>query len=100
MFDNNRYITRGIQSEIPSFLQVLIWQIIDELKEKKQKIDYLQIFKVRISSHYLCIEQSSSCPKYTKTYEFGVVDVVNIQEWTIWVMDDGVQSLMMFPEEP
>lgn len=43
--------------------------------------------------------KSSSCPKYSTTYAFGVVNVVNTQEWTIWVMDDGMQSLMMFPEE-
>lgn len=49
MFDNKRYITRGIDSEVPLSIQILIWQVIDDLKGKKNKIDYLQIFKVTYS---------------------------------------------------
>lgn len=102
MFDNKRYKTRGIDSEVPLSIQILIWQMIDNLKGKKNKIDYLQKFKVTCSDKFIRIEQSSTEPKYENTFEFHTVSVgmtVTEQIYTVWVMDDGVCSLMLFPDE-
>ncbi|MDE6673182.1 MAG: DUF960 domain-containing protein [Ruminococcus sp.] len=43
MFDNKRYITRGIDAEIPFELQLFIWECIDRMPEPK---DYFQIFEL------------------------------------------------------
>ena len=42
MFNNQRYITRGIDAEIPFELQVFMWESISVIPEP----DYLQIFKL------------------------------------------------------
>lgn len=99
MFDNERYVTRGIANTVPLSLQIMMWNMINELCQTKKKIDYLQVFKVCVSDNHIHIEHSSTNPKYDKIYEFGTVVAVHTNKWTIWVMDDGVQSVMMFPEE-
>ncbi len=39
----NRYMTRNIVEEIPVEINILLWNLIDELKIEK---DYLQIFEL------------------------------------------------------
>ena len=47
MFDNkNRYITRRINENLDIRLQILLWNLIDSLKEKNQGLDYLQVFNI------------------------------------------------------
>ena len=58
MFDNKRYLTRGIASKVPLTIQLLIWQMIDKLRDKRSKVDYLQVFKVKHSDRHIIIEQS------------------------------------------
>jgi hypothetical protein len=45
MFDNSRYLTKGINEEVPLNLQILLWSMIDSTLIKK---DYLQVFKIKI----------------------------------------------------
>lgn len=102
MFDNKRFVTRGIDSEVSLSIQILIWQMIDNLKRKKNKIDYLQKFKVTYSDKFIKIEQSSTEPKYENTFEFHTVSVgmaVTEQTYTVWVIDDSENTVMMFPDE-
>lgn len=76
--------------------------MIDKLRNKKSNIDYLQVFKVKCSERHIIIEQSSSNPKFKDTFEFHTVSVEmdEVEEmYTIWVLDDGEYTLMMFPEE-
>ena len=39
----NRYITRGINEKLDLPLQILLWNLVDDLKIEK---DYLQVFKL------------------------------------------------------
>lgn len=102
MFDNERFSTRGIHENIPLVLQVIIWQMIDDLKEKKKKIDYLQMFELEFDTKCLKIHHSSERPKYSNTFQFhvgGVVADSSKASLTIWVMNEKQYSLIMFPEE-
>ena len=40
----NKYMTKGISSEIPFYLQNLMWIMIDRMETDKK--DYLQIFEL------------------------------------------------------
>lgn len=42
MFNNQRYVTKGVRERIPVELQVLMWSAIDSMIVKKK--DYLQVF--------------------------------------------------------
>ena len=46
-FTGTRYITNGIQNEIPVELQIIMWDMIDVLRNSKQLLDYLQVFELR-----------------------------------------------------
>lgn len=41
MFNNKRYLSRGVDDTIPIELQLFMWGCIDQLPEPR---DYLQIF--------------------------------------------------------
>ena len=43
MFDNQRYLTRGIKSQIPLELQLFMWNCVDKMPEPK---DYFQVFEL------------------------------------------------------
>lgn len=38
MFDNKRYITAGIDKEIPLPIQILMWGMIDDVKKHKKRL--------------------------------------------------------------
>lgn len=45
MFENKKYITRGIQSELDDFTQLFLWSDIERIRNKVA-LDYLQVFKL------------------------------------------------------
>lgn len=56
MFSNqlNRYITRRGNERGPYLLQKKLWQLIDESVKRKERLDYLQVFKLeKEDSQYL-----------------------------------------------
>ena len=60
MFTGKRYLTRGVQAEIPFELQLFIWCCIDNLQDKK---DYFQIFeleKLMVFKEYITFQNSQN----------------------------------------
>lgn len=100
MFDNNRYITKGVQQEIPLELQLFMWNCIDTLKEQGQELDYLQVFELTKERaddiFFQKIEHRQEVPKYSMTYRLFPKDMV---ETKIFVIDDGSHSTMMLAED-
>ncbi|MBR4319178.1 MAG: hypothetical protein IKP69_03905 [Oscillospiraceae bacterium] len=43
MFDNQRYLTKGVNESIPFEIQLFLWECIDRMPEPK---DYFQIFEM------------------------------------------------------
>ncbi|MHC1723208.1 MAG: DUF960 family protein [Aminipila sp.] len=100
MFDNHRYITRGIQLGISIELQLFMWDCIDELKGQGGSMDYLQVFelsKVRIGGAiFQEIEHRQEEPGYKKAFRIVSKE---IRDAKIFVIDDGRHSTMMLAEE-
>ena len=44
-FKNQKFITRGVNSEVSLLLQLFMWQCIEEMMSPK---DYLQVFELSI----------------------------------------------------
>lgn len=96
----NRYVTRGVNEEVDIRLQLIIWDMIDKLKEKGSvELDYLQIFKIRKEGKKIVINQSQEVPEYSCTYEIELEDVELDDEIKIYVIDSGEYSTMLFPSE-
>lgn len=103
MFDkkDNRYITRGANATLSIHLQLLLWNLIDTLKQNKSiELDYLQIFNfkhiVNNDKYNLVITHSQEVPSYEKEYKFHVDKPVDKK---VYVIDDGTYTTMLLAEE-
>ncbi len=65
MFDNNRYLTCGVDSTIPLELQLFLWDCVDRMPAPK---DYLQVFELSPSGSMQSITHSSEEPEYRQVY--------------------------------
>ncbi|MDY2630807.1 MAG: DUF960 family protein [Clostridium sp.] len=97
---DNRYVTRGVNGKIDIRLQLIMWNMIDKLKDEGNvELDYLQIFKIRKDGNKIVINQSQEVPEYSCTYEIGLEDIQIDDEITMYVIDSGEYSTMIFPSE-
>jgi hypothetical protein len=107
MFDkSNRYMTRGVQADIPLELQLFMWNCIDTLREQGKELDYLQVFELTENRagdiFYQSIEHTQEVRDYRKIYKILAKETVNVK---IFVINDGgedmgeVYSTMLLAEE-
>ncbi|MGN1135604.1 MAG: DUF960 domain-containing protein [Oscillospiraceae bacterium] len=94
MFNNQHYLTQGVQAEIPFELQLFMWALIAQLSEPK---DYLQVFRLSVSDNgtqHIIHEQEE--PEYLKEYDIQVDTPINAK---VYVIDDGDHCTMLLAEE-
>ena len=91
MFEN-RYITKGVQSEIPVVLQIFMWDCISAVPEK----DYIQIFRLSECNGKQKIVHEQEVPEYKREYLLAVPEPVNAK---IYVIDDSDHCTMLLAEE-
>lgn len=101
MFDNNRFITVGVNSEVDIRLQLIMWSLIDELNRNiSEKVDYLQVFNICKKDNKILIEHSQEIPKYKKLYEISNMSDIEINnKLKLFVIDDVDHSIMLLAEE-
>lgn len=44
-----RYMTKGIQERIPLELQMVLWELQTKIRCEQTKIDYLQVYELKIN---------------------------------------------------
>ena len=97
---NNRYVTRGVNEEVDIRLQLIMWSMIDRLKDKGNvELDYLQIFKIRNEGNKIVIDQSQEVPEYSCTDEIEIEGMQIDDDIKLYVIDSGDYSTMLFPYE-
>ena len=98
---DNRYVTRGVNDEVDIRLQLIMWSMIDKLKDEESvEVDYLQVFKIRKKDSKVVINQSQEVPEYSCTYEIEIEDIQIEDEIKVYVIDNGVEgSIILFPWE-
>ena len=98
---DNRYVTKGVNDEVDIRLQLIMWSMIDKLKDEGNvELDYLQVFKLRREGNKILINQSQEVPEYSCTYEIEIEDVQIDDEIKVYVIDSGEEfSTMLFPGE-
>lgn len=94
MFSNKRYLTRGVQADIPFELQIFMWECIDRLPEER---DYFQVFKLEVIGSIQRIHHFSEQPEYSMEYLLPMV--TNPITAKVYVIDDGDHSTMLLAEE-
>ena len=68
MFNNQRYVTRGITNTLPLVTQIILWDCIDSMKVERK--DYLQVFKLVANGTNQQITHSQEEPVYERTFTF------------------------------
>ena len=98
---DNRYVTRGVNEEVDIRLQLMIWSMLDKLKDEGNvELDYLQVFRIRKEGNKIVISQSQEVPEYSCTYEIELEDIQIDDKIKLYVIDNGFEgSIILFPWE-
>ncbi|MBQ8546034.1 MAG: hypothetical protein IJ437_03725 [Clostridia bacterium] len=98
----NRYITCGIDENLPIELQQYLWMCIDlQTAYNEEIVDYLQVFTFeKVGTDILAITQSQEKPNQkTIHYTNYKPEYDKILAEKIFVIDDGDHSTMLFAYE-
>lgn len=93
MFNNQRYLTRGIDAEIPFELQIFMWKCIDRLPEKR---DYFQVFRLENLNGIQRITHFSEQPEYHMEYLIPTDNPITAK---VYVIDSNDYSTMLLASE-
>ena len=103
MFEpESRYVTCGINDELPGEIQMMLWLAIDSVRVlTDNKLDYLQVFTFKkISDDVLEVRHEQEQPARVWVHHTGYKDSYRhfIGE-KVYVIDDGDHSTMLLAEE-
>lgn len=96
MFENNkgRYLTRGVDAEIPLDIQIFMWEAVDKMPEPK---DWLQVFNLSVENGLQIIRHTSEQPKFDMTYILTALTKTVTAK--VYIIDDGDHCTMLLAEE-
>ena len=94
MFQNDKYLTRGVSQTIPNWLVILLWHLIATMQTESK--DYLQVFRLQKTGQSQRITHTQEQPPYSRELFVPYVDAVNAK---LFVIDDGTHSTMLLAEE-
>ena len=96
MFEKSkgRYLTRGVDKEIPIDIQIFMWKTVDNMPEPK---DYLQVFNLTVQNGLQIIRHTSEKPKYEMTYILTTLTKAVTAK--VYIIDDGDHCTMLLAEE-
>ena len=94
MFNNQKFLTRGIESEIPSWLVHLMWHMV--LTMEVESKDYLQVFKLTKTPIGQHIVHEQEQPPYRYELDVECPDAVDAK---VFVIDDRTYSTMLLADE-
>jgi hypothetical protein len=89
-----RYLTRGVDADIPAELQLFMWQAIDQMPEPK---DYLQVFRLSVENGLQVIHHTTEQPEFDMTYILAAADTAVTEK--VYVIDDGEHCTMILASE-
>ena len=97
MFDGKRYTTNGVIDKIPSYLQNVLWYMVEILPEPK---DYFQVFELEEFNYINKVKQKithiQENPEYKKEH---IIPVYSAVKCKVYIIDDGDHSTMLMAEE-
>ncbi len=89
MFDNNRYLTCGVDNTIPIELQLFLWECVERMPAPR---DYLQVFELKPLCGLQSIRHSSEEPEYHMEYLLPLDTPIKEK---LYIIDDGDLSTML-----
>lgn len=80
-----RYMTRGIQADVPMEIQLFLWELQTGIRKSNKEIDYLQVYDLIIEEGQQKIRHTSEEPEYEKEY---VIQVEEPMIAKIYIIED------------
>ena len=93
MFNNQRYLTRGIDTKIPLWLQIFMWECIDRLPKE---CDYFQVFRLENLNGIQRITHFSEQPEYHMEYLIPTDNPITAK---VYIIDSDEYITMLLAEE-
>lgn len=98
---NSRYETSGINENLDLKYRIMLWKLIEELG-KSQDLDYFQVFKFKERKSYDgnivgVVTHIQETTGYNKEHILELTD--SFIEGTVYVIDDGECSIMLWSDE-
>jgi hypothetical protein len=93
IFQNQKFISKGVANTIPLFLQIIMWELI---KNVPVDCDYLQVFSLSSENGKQKIIHTQEVPEHKKEY---VIDADMPVTAKVFVIDDETHSTMLLAEE-
>ena len=94
MFENQKFITRGVLSNIHAEITDLMWNRV--LTMKVEKKDYLQVFTLTKTPTGQHIVHTQEQPPYYYELDVPCTDAADVK---VYVIDDGTYSTMLLASE-
>ena len=94
MFDNQKFLTRGVENEIPSWLINLMWHMV--LTMEVEEKDYLQVFTLTKTPTGQHIIHEQEQPPYRYKLDVSCDNAVDTK---VFVIDNLTHSTMLLAEE-
>lgn len=88
MFNNKKYITKGISESLPKELITSMFMLIDKLKKKGKKLDYLQVFEIETKIN--CDVVSYMVNHYQEEPPYNEIVQIIIDEDNLPIISDKV----------
>lgn len=101
MFDSKtkRFMTRSVAEELHLEIAIILWQLIDRLKEQEVELDYLQVFELSISlDNQLAITHRQEIAERRETWIIPLEEAAPITR-TVWCIDNDDGQMMLFPQD-
>lgn len=97
---DTRYVTRGINADIPIEIQVLLWGAVDVVVASTTESDYLQVFTLVVTKGVLRINHSQESPQYSNSFQIKLKNkYTTLDSVRIFVIDDVTHSTMLLANE-
>ena len=94
MFENPKFLTRGVENEIPPWLIHLMWYMV--LTMEVEIKDYLQVFTLTKTPTGQHIVHEQEQPPYRYELDVPCDNAVNAK---VFVIDDLTHSTILLAEE-
>lgn len=98
----SRYMTRGISERLPPVVQMLLWGMVDALRNVR-KLDYLQVFELETigdreeGTVVQVITHSQEQPRYSRVCYIPIMDEGVTGK--VYIIDDGEYATMLWADE-
>lgn len=97
--DKKRYITKKINEEIDEELQSILWKMHELLeKNRKDKMDYFQVFNIFKMGDTLVIKNRQEKPIMNDKLMLKR-NYLGLEQTTIWIIDNHDTKTMLFPSD-